>query len=250
VICFNEEETIARCLESLSWCDEIVVVDSLSTDRTREIALGFTDRLIEQEFLGYVKQKNFALEFASHDWVVCLDADEALSEELAAALPEAIASAPAEVSGFVLDRINFFLGIWHDHGEWHPDAQLRAFRRARGHWEGRDPHDRVTLEGEVRPVCGQLLHWNYRDLSEHIETIDRFSALLAREMFDAGERFRLRDLVFRPGLRFLRGYLLRRGFRCGLPGFLVSISTAYYVFMKYAKLWELERTRKRSSDRA
>jgi hypothetical protein len=108
----------------------------------------------------------------------------------------------------------------------------------------------VTLEGEVRPVCGQLLHWNYRDLSEHIETIDRFSALLAREMFDAGERFRLRDLVFRPVLRFLRGYLLRRGFRCGLPGFLVSISTAYYVFMKYAKLWELERTRKRSSDRA
>jgi glycosyltransferase involved in cell wall biosynthesis len=244
VICFNEEETIERCLESLAWCDEIVVVDSGSTDRTLEIARRFTPRVITQEFLGYVKQKNFALDQVAHDWVVSLDADEALSEDLQRRLPEAIASCPESVSGFALDRVTYFLGIWHELGEWYPDPQLRVFRRSRGRWVGLDPHDRVDLEGEVRTIDGRLLHWNYRDLSEHVQTIDRFSAHLAREMHVRGRRFRLRDLLFRPPGRFLKGYLLRQGFRKGLPGFLVSASTAYYVFMKYAKLWEIERSQR------
>lgn len=242
VICCNEEPDIARCLESLAFCDEIVVVDSGSTDRTREIARRYTDRVIDQPFLGYVKQKNFALDQAKHDWVVCLDADEALSDELAARIPDAVAAA-GDVGGFVLDRLTWFLGVWHDAGEWYPDPQLRVFRRSRGRWTGRDPHDRVELDGEARPLPGRLLHYNYRDLSDHIDTIDRFSARQARAMFDEGVRFRLRDLLARPAFRFFKGYALRGGFRKGLPGFLVSVSTAYYVFMKYAKLWELERGR-------
>jgi glycosyltransferase involved in cell wall biosynthesis len=242
VICFNEEETIGRCLASLSWCEEIVVVDSNSTDRTVEIARQYTPRVIEQAFLGYVKQKNFALDQATHDWVVCLDADEALSEELQAEVAEAITEADDTVSGFVLDRMTYFLGVWHDRGEWYPDPQLRVFRRSRGHWVGLDPHDRIELRGPARPLAGRLLHWNYRDLSEHVQTIDRFSAHLAREMREHGRRFRLWDLVLRPPGRFVKGYLLRQGFRKGLPGFLVSASTAYYVFMKYAKLWEIERS--------
>jgi glycosyltransferase involved in cell wall biosynthesis len=242
VICFNEEETIERCLESLTWCDEIVVVDSGSTDRTCELALRFTPRVIEQEFLGYVKQKNFALEQAAHDWVVCLDADEALSSDLQREVRNAIAASDDRESGYVLDRVTYFLDIWHDRGEWYPDPQLRVFRRSRGRWVGLDPHDRVELDGPVRKLRGRLFHWNYRDLSDHVQTIDRFSAHLAREMHARGVRFRLRDLVFRPPGRFLKGYLLRQGFRKGLPGFLVSASTAYYVFMKYAKLWEIERS--------
>ena len=241
VICFNEEGRIERCLQSLGFCDEIIVVDSNSTDLTREIAARYATRLIQQDFLGYVKQKNFALERASGEWVVCLDADEALSPELQREIPRAIGAADDDVAGFVLDRVTFFLGVWHDAGEWYPDPQLRVFRRAKGHWTGRDPHDRVELQGAARPLLGKLEHWNYRDLADHIATVDRFSARQAQGMADEGLRFRLVDLVFRPWIRFVRGYVLRRGFMLGVPGFLVSVSTAYYVFMKYAKLWEIER---------
>jgi len=241
VICFNEEDRIGRCLESLRWCDEIIVVDSLSTDRTREVARRYTEHVIEQPFLGYVKQKAFALERATGDWVVCLDADEALSPELESALPRAIREAPDDLSGFVLDRVTFFLGVWHEAGEWYPDPQLRVFRRARGYWTGRDPHDRVELEGRAQPLPGKLEHWNYRSLSEHISTVDRFSTRQAQALAEEGARFRLHDLLLNPLFRFVKGYLFRGGFKLGLPGFMVSISTAYYVFMKYAKLWEIER---------
>jgi len=248
VICFNEERNIARCLESLAFCDEIIVVDSLSTDRTREIAARYTDKVVEQPFLGYIKQKNFALERASSSWVVCLDADEALSPDLIDAIPRAIREAPDDLSGFVLDRVTFFLGVWHDAGEWYPDPQMRVFRRDRGYWTGRDPHDRVELSGRKQPLAGKLVHWNYRDLSDHIATVDKFSTRQADAMADEGMRFRLRDLLVRPPFRFFKGYVLRGGFRKGLPGFLVSVSTAYYVFMKYAKLWEIERVRRHRRD--
>jgi glycosyltransferase involved in cell wall biosynthesis len=241
VICMNEERNIDRCLASLDFCDEIVVVDSGSTDRTPEIARRHATHVVEQPFLGYVKQKNFALERATGDWVVCLDADEALSDELRAAIPEAICGQGDRVAGFVLDRVTWFLGVWHDAGEWYPDPQLRVFRRELGHWTGRDPHDRVLLRGPSAPLSGHLYHWNYRDLSDHIRTVDRFSARQAQGMHEEGLRFRLWDLLARPPFRFVKGYVLRGGFRKGLAGFLVSVSTAYYVMMKYAKLWELER---------
>jgi len=244
VICYNEEDRIARCLESLSFCDEIVVVDSNSTDATREIVARYTDRLISQPFLGYAKQKNFALEQASNDWVVCLDADEAVSDELSAEIQEVIRGLGSEdegPAGFVLDRLTWFLGVWHDHGEWYPDDQLRVFRRSLGRWAGRDPHGHVDLEGSTRRLRGRLLHFNYRNLSDQVQTVDRFSQRQAQAMRDEGVRFRLIDLLFRPFYRFVKGYVLKQGFRKGLPGFLVSISGAYAVFMKYAKLWEIQR---------
>ena len=241
VICLNEEATIERCLQSLAWCDEIVVVDSHSTDATREIARKHTPNVIEQDFLGHIEQKNFALDQASHDWVVSLDADEALSEELQGEIPRALSTVNGDVGGFRLNRMTYFLGVWHDRGEWYPDYNVRVFRRSVTRWSGRNPHDHARVEGQVGHLDGHILHWNYRDLSEHIQQIDKFTALLAREMRAEGARFRLRDLLVRPLGRFFKGYVLRQGFRNGLPGFLVSVSTAYYVFMKYAKLWELER---------
>ncbi|MFI5315957.1 MAG: glycosyltransferase family 2 protein, partial [Myxococcota bacterium] len=128
VICLNEADRIGRCLESLAFCDEIVVVDSGSTDGTREVARGYTERLIEQPFLGYVKQKNFALERATHDWVVCLDADEALSPALRDSVLAALSRGDGRAAGYEVDRVTHYLGVWHEHGEWHPDWQLRAFR--------------------------------------------------------------------------------------------------------------------------
>lgn len=245
VICFNEADRIGRCLESLAFCDEIVVVDSGSSDGTLEVARRYTERVIEQSFLGYVKQKNFALEHATHDWVICLDADEALSPELRESILAALSRPGGGAVGYELDRVTHYLGIWHDHGEWYPDWQLRVFRRSRGHWAGMDPHDRVELDGPVERLSGRLLHWNYRSLSEHIQTTDRFSARMARSMQESGVRFRVSDLLLRPFGRFFKGYVLRQGFRNGLPGFVVCAATAYYVFMKYAKLWELERAAKR-----
>lgn len=245
VISFNEEEGIARCLESLAFCDEIVVVDSNSTDATPSIAARCSAKVITQPFLGYVKQKNFALDQCAHDWVVSLDADEALDPECQRAIQDALAREDDTTSGYVLDRMTYFLGVWHDRGEWYPDRQMRVFRRSRARWVGRDPHDRVELQGPTRQLAGHLRHWNYRDLQDHIAQIEKFSGLQAREMFDEGLRFRLTDLLFRPFSRFFRGYFLRRGFLLGVPGFLVSISTAYYVFMKYARLWELEQGRAR-----
>jgi glycosyltransferase involved in cell wall biosynthesis len=245
VICFDEEDEIERCLASLAFCDEIVVVDSGSTDRTREIALRHTDRVIEQPFLGYVAQKNFALDHAKHDWVVCIDADESISPDLAREIERAITGNDGRVAGYALDRMTFYLGVWHDAGEWYPDWQLRVFRRSRGRWTGMDPHDRVEVDGAVERLCGRLVHRNYRDLSDHVQTVDRFSGRLARAMHEQGVRFRLADLLLRPPLRFVKGYLLRGGFRLGVPGLLVSISTAYYVLMKYAKLWEIERAERR-----
>lgn len=241
VICLNEADRIERCLESLWFCDEIVVVDSGSSDGTREIARKYTDKVIEQPFLGYVKQKNFALDRASHDWVVCIDADEAISPELAANIRGALARDDGSVGGYALDRVTWYLGVWHDRGEWYPDWQLRVFRRSRGRWGGLDPHDRVEVDGPVQRLSGRLLHWNYRNLSDHIRTMDSFSSRMARSLAESGKRFRLRDLLLRPIARFLKSYLLRQGFRRGIPGFIVSIAGAYYVFMKYAKLWELER---------
>jgi glycosyltransferase involved in cell wall biosynthesis len=245
VIAYNEERGIARCLESLAFCDEIVLVDSGSTDRTREIAAGFTDRVIEHPFAGYARQKNFAQDQAKHDWVVCLDGDEALSPDLAREIVAAVSAATGDVAGFWLDRVTYFLGTWHDRGEWHPDWQLRVFRRSCGRWTGREPHDHVDVDGETRRLAGRLLHWNYVDLSHHVQTIDRYSAHQAHAMLEEGVRFRLRDLLLRPAYRFVKGYLLRGGFTKGMPGFLVSVSTAYYVFMKYAKLWEQEHARRR-----
>ena len=240
VICFNEADRIERCLKSLAFCDEIVVVDSGSTDGTQDLVRKYTDRLIEQPFLGYGKQKNFALDQAKNDWVVCLDADEALSPELAANVQGAIARNDGRVSGYWLDRVTWYLGVWHDRGEWYPDWQLRVFRRSRGRWGGLDPHDRVELTGAVERLPGRMLHWNYRHLSDHIQTLDRFSARMAKSLADSGVRFRVWDMVMRPPARFFKSYVLRLGFLRGIPGFIVSIAGAYYVFKKYAKPWELE----------
>jgi glycosyltransferase involved in cell wall biosynthesis len=244
VICFNEEPQIARCLESLSFCDEIVVVDSHSTDATREIAARFTDRVILREFGGYLDQKRFAIEQAKHDWIVSLDADEAFDGTAQASIRKVLAAGEPEHAGYVLKRLTYHLGVWHERGDYYPDRKLRFFRKSRFSMVGREPHEAIVVDGSSAELEGSILLWSYDDLADQIEQINNFSRRSAQAMLDEGVRFRLSDLLLRPLTRFLKGYVLKRGFLLGLPGFMVSVSSSYYVFMKYAKLWELEKSRR------
>jgi len=240
IVALNEEDRIAECLQSADFADEWIVVDSHSTDRTRDIARGLGARVVERDWPGHVQQKNFALECATHDWVLCLDADERVSPELRAAILEALEGDDLP-DGFRFPRRNRYLGRWIRHGGWYPDRKLRLFRRSRGRWAGQNPHDRVHVEGAVVDLRGDLLHDSYRSLSDHLRTIDSFTTIAAREKLAAGERASLADLTLRPGWKFVRMYFLKAGFLDGVPGLVIAVMGAYYAFLKYAKLRELQR---------
>jgi glycosyltransferase involved in cell wall biosynthesis len=244
VIARDEERHIRRCLASLAWVDEcIVVVDERSADATEAIARGIGARVLRHPYAGNVEQKNFALDQAKCEWVVSLDADEALSADLARRLRDRLAARGDGVDGFELNRVTFHLGRWLRHGDFFPDWQLRVFRRGTGRWSGRNPHGRVRVAGCVERLAGDLEHTSYRDLADQLERIRRFSAIEAREMFAAGRRARIRDIGLRPPARWLRAYVQKAGFLDGVPGFLVAVLTAFHVFLKYAHLWELQRGR-------
>jgi glycosyltransferase involved in cell wall biosynthesis len=238
VITFNEAANIQAALESLSWADELIVVDSESTDNTVEIARRFTDRVTVRPWPGYVAQKNFAAEQASHDWIFSLDADERVSPALADEIRTVLKSGSG-AAGYRVPRVTFHLGRWIRSTDWYPDYQLRLYDRRRGSWSGRYVHESVKVEGAVIDLRGELLHYAYRDLSHHLQTMDRYTTLAAKQMFDEGRRAGLLDLAVHPPAAFLRNYVLRGGFRDGVPGLIVSSMNARYVGLKFAKLWEL-----------
>jgi glycosyltransferase involved in cell wall biosynthesis len=241
VVCGNEAASIADCLASVAWCDEIVVVDSLSTDGTAAIARRFTDRVIERAWPGYVAQKQFALEQATGDWVLSLDADErctpALRDAILAALPGANADG---VVGFELRRHVFYLGRWIDHGGWYPDWKLRLVRRGRARWAGVDPHDRLEADGPVRRLDADLHHFTYRNFAHQLRTVDRYSAVVAAEWRKEGRHASWLDALLHPPAKFLECYVWKRGFLDGWPGFVIATTSAFYVFAKQVKLRELE----------
>jgi glycosyltransferase involved in cell wall biosynthesis len=238
IITRDEEENLPRCLDSVPFADQIVVLDSGSTDRTCEIARERGAEVHVEEFRGHVAQKNRAVELARHPWVLCLDADEELSAELAREIEQVLESGEDEVAGYELPRKTEYLGAFIEHSGWWPEYRLRLFDSARGAWRGRDPHDRVELEGLVRRLAGPLYHYNYRDLRHHLEKVNAYTTTMAEGLFREGRRFRLADALLRPPGRFLRMYVLRRGFLDGWRGFLLASIAAFYVFLKYAKLWE------------
>ncbi len=241
IIAMDEEDRIGDCLASLAFCDEIVVVDSHSTDRTREVAGSFGARVIERDWPGHVAQKEFAIRAAQHDWVLCLDADERLSPELAGEITALRAAGFPDKAGWRFPRLSRYLGAWVRRGTWYPDHQLRLFDRRRGRWGGHNPHDRVELDGPLGTLKGDLLHDPYRDLAEHLETIDRYTTTMAQGMRDRGQRASFLDLVLRPPVRFLRFYVLKGGFLLGWRGIVLAYLAAHYVRLKYAKLLVLER---------
>jgi glycosyltransferase involved in cell wall biosynthesis len=241
IITLDEEERIADCIRSVSWCDEVVVVDAHSRDRTREIAVELGARVIESDWPGHVAQKEFAVRAAQHDWVFCIDADERVSPLLRDEITALRDSGFPGSAGWRMPRMSCYLGRWIRHGTWYPDWSLRLFDRRRGHWGGNDPHDRVELDGRRGTLRGVLLHHPYRNLSEHLRTIDSYTTIMAQGLHQRGRRARVSDLVFRPGVRFFRFYFLKAGFLEGWRGLLLAYLAAHYVRLKYAKLLVLQK---------
>jgi len=239
VVTYNEERNIERCLRSVSWADEIVVVDSFSQDRTVEIALKYTDRVYRHPWGGYGAQKNLALGYVGYDWVLALDADEEVSEELGRSIREVL-EGKDDCDGYEVARRSFYLGRWIGHGGWYPDYQLRLFRKGKGKWMEVELHERVVVEGEVGRLKGDLYHYPYQDLSEHIRKMDRYSTIASREMARKGIKVRGWDLLVRPLFRAFKSYVLKAGFLDGVPGLVIALSGAAYAWAKYSKLWELQ----------
>lgn len=238
VITRNEAANIAAALESVSWADEIVVVDAESTDETAAIARRFTDRIIVRSWPGYVAQKNFAAEQAANDWIFSLDADERVTPVLAHEIRALLQRDPA-AAGYRVPRATFHLGRWIRSTDWYPDYQLRLYDRRRARWAGRYVHESVSVDGPVARLKNDLEHYAYRDVAHHMQTIDRYSTLAARQMHEDGRRASWFHVLMHARLAFFRNYVLRGGFRDGMPGLIVSAMNAYYVGLKFAKLWEL-----------
>ena len=240
VVCFNEEDNIGRCLASLKWCDEIVVVDAFSTDRTVEIARRYTDRVIQRRWSGYRDQKSFAHSQASREWVFLVDSDEEVSAELRAEIGDALSRFGAGVDAFTVPRLVFYLGRWWRRGGWYPDYDIRIFRNDRARWGGVDPHEKILVDGPVRRLRNPLFHYSYRDVADHWRRINRFTEIAASEQDGGGRPWRWSDTLLRPPFRFFRSYVLKRGFMEEFPGFFTAATAAMYVFLKYVKLRELE----------
>jgi glycosyltransferase involved in cell wall biosynthesis len=241
VITYNEAEHIAAALDSVAWADEIVVVDSGSTDGTAEIARQRACRVIVRDWPGYSAQKNFAADTASHDWVLSLDADERVTPALAAEIRALLDRGP-DVSGYRVKRVSYYLGRWIRTTDWYPDYQLRLYDRRAGRWNGVRIHESFHLkDGRPRLLAAEIEHYAYRDISHHLKKIDAYTTLIAEQWDDAGRRISRASLALHPPFAFLRNYVLRRGFMDGIPGLVVSILNSYYVFLKLAKLWERQR---------
>lgn len=248
VITRNEEANIQRCLGSVTWADEIVVVDSGSTDRTVELARGFTPKVFVTEWRGFAATKAWGLERTSQPWVLWLDADEAVTSELAAEMREAIRS-DADASAYAMPRKSFFLGRFIRHGGWYPGYVTRLFRRDRARISDRLVHEGLRVEGTVRRLRGDLLHDTYPTLEVAVGKLNRYASLAAEDMLRQGRRAGGLDLLVRPAFRFVQMYVWRLGFLDGIHGFVLSVLTSGYTFRKYAKLWEATKTRPSRADR-
>ena len=248
VITFNEERNIRDCLESVKWVPNIVVIDSGSTDRTVEIAREHTDHVTVTDWPGNVQQKNRAIDAAPTDWVISIDADERVTPELRTAIEEALATEP-RVAGFSLRRKTHYLGRWILHSGWYPDRKVRVFDRRRARWGGVNPHDHVKVkEGGVHDFDADLLHYTYRNVYHHVEVIDFFTDIAARERESAGRKPRRLKMLLNPPFKFFKMFVIQRGFRDGFPGFIIAGLGALYVLLKEAKLWERRELRRRGLD--
>lgn len=236
IITLNEERNIGRCIESLkSVADEILVVDSFSTDRTQEICISQDVKFVQNEWKGYSAQKNFAQVLASHDFIISLDADEAISGELAESIRKTKNSEAIQTYSF--NRLTNYCGKWIRHGGWYPDIKIRMYDRRKCRWEG-SIHERLLYpEGEnVTLLKGDCHHYTFYSVDEHRKQVEKFTSLMAEEEFAKGRRASWMRIIFSPVVKFIRDYVIRGGFMDGREGFLISRISAHATFLKYSKL--------------
>jgi len=234
IITFNEERNIARAIESLRCCDEILIVDSGSTDRTTELAEKLGASVIEANWRGYAGQKNWAAEQASYDWVLSLDADETLSEALEAEIWNLKKSGP-RCDGYTMPRLARYMGRWILHSGWYPDRKLRLYDRRQAKWVGDFVHESVAVSGRVGHLQSNLLHFTCESLSEHIKTMERYTTLAAQELASRRIKVPLHRVLFSPAWAFVKSYFVNRGFLDGPEGLTISYMAAFYTFLKFTK---------------
>ena len=249
VICYNEEDQIRECLESLSFCDEIVVIDSFSKDRTVEICNEMGAKVIQRPWPGYRAQKAFGLEATAHAWVVNLDADERVSPELRDSILKVLQEEHRQRSdsamredafdGYEISRVVHYLNRWWRKGGWYPEYRVRFFRKSRVTWGGVDPHEKPIVDGKIGRLEGELFHFTYTDMNEQFSRLHAHSTVAALEEYKRGKDATLKHLLVNPFLRILKFYVLKKGYREGRAGLIVAVIEGYYTFMKYAKLWEM-----------
>lgn len=237
IITYNEADRIEACLRSASFCDELLVVDSHSSDDTRARAAALGARVIERDWPGYRSQKQFAVEAARHDWVLCLDADERVSAPLRAELEALRAGGFAGAAGWSIPRITDYFGRFLRHGNAYPDRLVRLFDRRRGGWSGYEVHENTRVSGRIARLHGHLEHYSYRSLGDHLARMQRYADLMAQAMYDAGRRCGLAPVLLNAQWRFVRGYLLRLGFLDGWRGLVFALIESQYVRRKYLGLY-------------
>jgi glycosyltransferase involved in cell wall biosynthesis len=244
IITFNEEINIGRCLDSVSKiADEIIVLDSFSTDKTVEIATSRGAIVKQQKFLGYIEQKNAALDLATHNYVLCLDADEALDETLVQSISGEKTSFTHKA--YTMNRCTNYCGQFIRHGSWYPDKKLRLFDKRIAKWGGINPHDKVETNGHYtqKHLQGDILHYSYRSIEEHISQNNRFSTISAAALFRMGKRTNLFKIIVNPFWAFLQSYFIRLGLLDGFYGFVIAVNIAHLTFLKHVKLYQLQKTK-------
>lgn len=249
IITFNEERNIARCVRSVQEvADEVVIVDSYSTDRTEELCRALGARFIQHPFDGHIEQKNWAVTQAKYPYVLSLDADEALSEPLKASILAAKQETqPAD--GYTMNRLTNYCGSWIRHCGWYPDRKLRLWDSRKGSWQGENPHDRYEMEAgsRIAHLKGDLLHYSYYSVAEHITQMQKFTDISARAKFRRGKQVSVPLIALRVVFTFVKKYIFKLGFLDGYHGFVISVLSVYTTFLKDIKLRELHQQREESS---
>lgn len=246
IITYNEEKNIGRCLESVKdVADEIIVVDSMSTDGTKAICASYSVTFIEQPFLGYIEQKNFAMNSASNNYVLSLDADECLSDELKKSI------LTEKQNDFTFDcyrmnRLSSFCGQWIKHGTWYPDRKIRLINRQKGKWGGVNPHDKIVMieDTSLKQLRGDMLHYTYETIDQIMAQTNKFTTIQSKAMFEQGKRSNVIKLVVSPLTAFISSYIIKRGFLDGYNGFIIARFASHATLAKYAKLLHLQRKMK------
>ncbi len=239
IITLNEEKSIKDCIESVPFASDIVVLDSFSKDKTKELAAICGARVFDQEWLGYGPQKIKATELAKYDWVLSLDADERLSPESQVEIQNVFSKLTPE-TGYQLPRLSYFLGRWIRHGGWYPDYQLRLFNRRHSGWSDSPIHEHVVASSTLK-LKNPIRHFVFKSISQQVITNDKYSSLQAQQLKAQKIRFSLFKLMTKPWVKFIENYVFKLGFLDGMAGFIIAVGSGYSVFLKHAKQWELEK---------